>query len=177
MNTVKHTTKGQPLPLEPGMCIIEPNLPFGDGQQSNRPNFHPFIIIGKTETAVTMVMARTLHDPSKLQRIWGAREINDPCPPMEPKDDRRQYYDATQVLHVSPSFLINSTQLEVCAHGHGWKLSEQQTREIQDEISQTQKRSTYCTERYYPPMNDKRPMPSVTCETQHDTTISCGRYS
>ena len=135
MITRKHDKPG-PFPTPPGTCIIKPDLPLGDGTRTASKNWHPFIVVKETDDSVECVMGRTLYDArtgkdrrDKLQKIEGAMELTDPCPPMDYPNRRRQYVDAGQVLVIPKKLLFLSTDVEICSF-KGDKLSQKQTDEL-----------------------------------------------
>ena len=144
MKTTKHP-ENKAVKLEPGMCIVDRKLPLGDGTYVNRPNFHPFVIVGEGVSRsgteyVELVMGRTLFNDrenkdrsSKLERFSTALEITDPCPPMDTVERRRQYIDTAQTMVIPKSALYKSDTLEICAT-RGDKLSDEQMSEIKKAV-------------------------------------------
>lgn len=137
MITKNHDRPGY-FPTPPGTCIIKPDLPLGDGSRTGGKNWHPFIVITDGDDYVECLMGRTLYDARsgkdrtwKLEKLQGAVEITDPCPPMDYPDRRRQYVDASQVMCVPKAVLFAATDVEICSF-KGSRLSQEQTKTLQD---------------------------------------------
>ena len=144
MKTVRHDKPGY-FPTPPGTCFIKPDLPLGAGTRGGGKNWHPFIVISEDQDSVECLMGRTLYDAAtgkdrtwKLDKIAGAMEITNPCPPMDKPERRRQYVDASQVICVPKAVLYASTDVEICSV-YGTQLDQEQTRAL---ASAARKQST-----------------------------------
>lgn len=183
MRTQKHAAPGY-VPTPAGTCFVMPSLPMADGSKPTGNNWHPFVIISEGKESVECLMGRTLYEPAhngkpekdrtwKLSRIPGAVEINDPCPPMDPKARRRQYVDASQIMVIPKKILYESTDLEIC-NNSGLKLSNQEVKDLNDAAKKYGLTRNAC---YTDPFNyqtsdedfsvdkylpKKRPLPSYT---------------
>lgn len=151
MITKNHDKPGY-FPTPPGTCIIKPDFPLGDGSKSSGKNWHPFVVVTDGDDYVECLMGRTLYDARsgkdrtwKLDKIEGAMEITDPCPPMDYPNRRRQYVDASQVMIVPKAILYESTNLELC-NFKGNRLSQEQTKTLQEAVKEhaNDRFATYC---------------------------------
>lgn len=168
MRTVKH--EPGPFPIETGMCLINPNLPLADGSYSSVPNWHPFVVVETSEQEgepwVTMVMARTLHDRSKLDRFQSALEITNPRPPMDGAKFRPQYTDTANVIRIPEKELFHGGT-EHCAV-YGDKLADFQTQAIQEAVKENAK-SPWATLTDVPKLRDTfKPRPKADRTVQDD---------
>ena len=142
------------FPTPPGTCFVKPDLPFSDGTlpPNGQANWHPYIVINEQDDFVECVMGKTLwsaKDPTKnhlakLDRIYSLNEIEEPCPPMENKATRHQYYDAAQVIAFPKAMLYDATNIKICNDG-GYKLKQEEIDRIKFAIKDnaTSKWATY----------------------------------
>ena len=131
------------FPTPPGTCFVKPDLPFSDGTlpPNGQPNWHPYIVVKDNPDYVECVMGKTLwsaKDPTKnhlakLERFYSLNEIEEPCPPMESKQSRRQYFDASQIIAIPKALLYEADNIKICNDG-GYQLREEEIKRIQTAV-------------------------------------------
>ena len=131
------------FPTPPGTCFVKPDLPFSDGTlpPNGQANWHPYIVAEDHDDHVVCVMGKTLwsaKDPTKnhlakLERFYSLNEIEEPCPPMESKESRRQYFDASQVIAIPKAMLYDANNIKIC-NDKGYQLCEDEVKRIQSAI-------------------------------------------
>ena len=144
MNKLENHHKGY-FPTPPGTCFVKPDLPFSDGTvpPNGMKNWHPYIVVNEQDDFVECVMGKTLwsaSDPTKnhlnkLYRFQSLNEIEEPCPPMESKETRRQYFDASQVIAIPKALLYDADNIKICNDG-GYQLCEDEIKRIKGAVTE-----------------------------------------
>jgi hypothetical protein len=138
MQKLQKHNKGY-FPTPPGTCFVKPDLPFSDGTlpPQGQANWHPYIVVNENADFVECVMGKTLwsaKDPTKnhlakLDRIYSLNEIEEPCPPMESKQTRRQYFDAAQLIAFPKAMLYDAENIKICNDG-GYQLCQEEIKRM-----------------------------------------------
>lgn len=118
--------QGTSFPTPPGTCFTAPAMPMpgGPAHAGREPNLHPFLVIAETETHVQCLMCRTLysagenkdklHQLDRYRRENGLTVIRNPCPPMDPNDQRIQGVVLQPPVLVPKAVLYDMADLRVC---------------------------------------------------------------
>ena len=139
MRTIRHNQPGY-FSTPPGMCFTKPDMPMTDGTHLNVPNRHPFIILNENDDMVECVMAKTLYceregkDLTRKLKYAEHIELNNPHPPMESAETRRQFVDTSTTFIVPKHILYESTDIRICADG-GWRLNDEDLKSLRKNVN------------------------------------------